>query len=79
MQPTSLTELAEVYLQSAENLTCMIASCSEKLRCAKKNGDAELAFRLHMNLADLYAQRTHVRQIAVFLKNYYNKSGMSIQ
>ncbi|MBR5618423.1 MAG: hypothetical protein IKW76_01665 [Clostridia bacterium] len=79
MQSTTLTDLAEEYIQSAGNLTCMIASCNEKLRRARQNGDAEQAFRLHMNLTDLYAQRTELRQIAVFLKNYYNKDRERIQ
>lgn len=70
---TSLTELAEEYIRSAGNLSCMIASCNEKLHRAKQCGDTELAYRLRSNLIDLYAQRTHLRQIAVFLKNYYNK------
>ena len=76
---TSLTALAEEYVESAGNLSCTIASCNEKLRRAKKNGDAELAYRLQRNLLDLYAQRTHLRQIAVFLKNYYNKDNARIQ
>ena len=76
---TTLTELAEEYIASAGNLTCMIASCSEKLRRAKQSGDTELAYRLHANLRDLYDQRTHLRQIAIFLKNYYNKDNDRIQ
>ena len=76
---TTLTELAEEYVTSAGNLTCMIASCSEKLRRAKQSGDTEQAYRLHANLRDLYDQRTHLRQIAVFLKNYYNKDDGRIQ
>lgn len=78
MQST-LNDLAEEYVRSAGNLTCMIASCNEKLRRAKQSGDTELAFRLHMNLTDLYAQRTELRQIAFFLKNYYNKDHTRIQ
>lgn len=73
MQST-LKELAEEYVTSAGNLTCMIASCTEKLRRAKQSGDTELAYRLRANLLDLYAQRTHLRQTAVFLKNYYDKN-----
>ena len=76
---TTLTELAGEYVSSAENLTCMIASCNEKLRRANRSGDTELAFRLRANLHDLYMQRTHLRQIAVFLKNYYNKESDRIQ
>lgn len=76
---TTLTELAEEYVTSAGNLTCMIASCNEKLRRAKQSGDTELAYRLRMNLLDLYDQRTHLRQIAVFLKNYYDKDAARIQ
>lgn len=76
---TSLTELAEEYVVSAGNLTCMIASCNEKLRRAKRSGDTELAYRLRGNLLDLYEQRTYLRQIAVFLKNYYNKDSGSIE
>lgn len=76
---TTLKELAEEYVTSAGNLTCMIASCNEKLRRARQSGDTELAYRLHNNLLDLYAQRTHLRQIAVFLKNYYNKDNARIQ
>ena len=76
---TTLTELAEEYVTSAGNLTCMIASCNERLRRAKRNGDTELAYRLYANLRDLYDQRTHLRQIAIFLKNYYNKDNDRIQ
>ncbi len=76
---TSLTELAEEYATSAGNLSCMIASCSEKVRRARQSGDTELEYRLRMNLIDLYEQRTQLRQIAVFLKNYYNKNSTCIQ
>ncbi len=78
MQST-LTELAEEYATSAGNLTCMIASCNEKLHRAVRSGDTELAYRLRASLYDLYDQRTHLRQIAVFLKNYYNKDDACIQ
>jgi hypothetical protein len=70
---TTLKELAEEYVASAGSLTCMIASCNEKLRRARQSGDTELAFRLRRNLLDLYEQRTYLRQTAAFLENYYDK------
>lgn len=79
MQATTLNDLAEEYVRSAGDLTCMIASCNERLRRARQSGDMELAFRLRGNLLDLYDQRTYLRQTAVFLKNYYNKDHERIQ
>ena len=67
----SLKELGEEYVQSAGNISFMIASCNEKMRDARKRGDAEEIYRLRTNLRDLYAQRAHLREIAHILKNYY--------
>ena len=69
----TLSELADEYLYSADLLSQQIASCNEKLRRARANGDAEIQYRLRTFLADLYTQRMHLREIAHLLKTYYDK------
>ncbi|MBQ7546894.1 MAG: hypothetical protein IJT41_08015 [Clostridia bacterium] len=69
----TLSELADEYLYSADLLSQQIASCNEKLRRARADGDAEIQYRLRTFLADLYTQRMHLREIAHLLKTYYDK------
>ncbi|MBQ7542540.1 MAG: hypothetical protein IJT44_09655 [Clostridia bacterium] len=68
----TLSELAEEYIYSVGLLTQQIASCNERMRRARQNGDTEEMYRLRAFLQDLYHQRMHLREIAHHLKNYYN-------
>lgn len=69
----TLTELADEYLRSADLLSQQIDSCTAKLRAARADCDAQTQYRLRTFLADLYAQRMHLRQIAHLLKTYYDQ------
>ena len=75
----SLDDLAAEYRRAAELLTQMLLHGNEMLRAAREDGDKNRLLKLRSRQQDLYAQRTHVLQVARYLKNYYDKDDPCIE
>ena len=70
-ETSTLRAMGEAYAREADVLDELIAACKERRRFALRSGRSDEALRQEELLQLHQQQRNDLRQIAVWLKNYY--------